>query len=698
MGTMNISALRSHPWTRPSLVVLGVLAGLHLLALLLLGGLRLATGDVVLAGTSVDGVAVSDLDRTQLEVAVDDHAQSRLSVPVEVAADDDAAVGTRAEIGVRAEVDVMVEQAWSRGRRGLYTALVQQVGARFGAVHDISFVTRLDESAYESWVAGTVQELSVVPQPALIDLALDAEGSPAPQVTDATGGSRVDADEVAEVVRGVLDDREERSVRVTVEALPPPTDAADLDTVLADVFVALSAEVRLDNPSAGADLTLAPAALTDVLEVVFDDDAPPGARLVVTSSAQRLTDHLGEQGTQALSAGPVDAVLDLSGDEARVAGGTPSIDPDLPAAARRIAELSLRDSDRRDVLPGATEEPELPAADAERALRTSGFSLEEVTLANPSDGADVVLDADALARLITAEFVREDDEVVLLLDTDAERFLDELGEQLAAVEAEPIEASVSLAGGEVQRSGGTSGLELDAEAAAEQVLAVATSSDRVGELPGDVLQPEFTAELAASIQQQVSSFTTRMVPGQSRNTNIRRAVAIIDGDVILPGEQYSLNEGIGERTAERGFVENGVIFEGELTSTRGGGISQVATTFVNAAWYSGIKLMRFQPHSFYFSRYPEGREATLAWNQIDVVVENDSPHAILIATSASDRAVTISFWSSPYAEVESFTSPRYNIRPGRVRSGFTVDFGRTITYLDGTSRDDTYSHTYRPQN
>lgn len=695
---MNLSALRTHPWTRPTLLTLGVMAGLHLLALLLLGGLRLATGDLVLAGTTVDGVEVSGLDRAQLEAAVEDHAEDRLAIEVEVLADDDVARSTRAEIGLRAEVDPMVEDAWSRGRRGFYTALVQQVGARFGAEHDVDFATRLDESDYEIWVGDTVRELSVDPVPALVDLALDANGAPAPEVTDATGGSRVDADEVRDVVRGVLDDREERAVRVAVEPLPEPTGAADLDTVLADVFVALGDDVSLDNPSASADVVLAPEDLTEVLEVVFDETAAPGARLVVTSTADRLTGHLGDDGTEALSAGPVDAELDLSEGEARVIGGTPGIDPDLPATARRVAELSLRDTDRRDLLPGATEAPELPADQAEAALAASGFSLEEITLANPSDGVDVVFDADALARLISAEFAREDDEVVLRLHTDAELLLDELGDELEAVEAEPIEASVSLAGGQVQRSGGTSGLELDAEAAAEQVLVVATSTERVGELPGEVIEPEFTAELAESIQQQVSSFTTRMVPGQSRNTNIRRAVAIIDGDVILPGEQYSLNEGIGERTAERGFVENGVILEGELTSTRGGGISQVATTFVNAAWYSGIKLMRFQPHSFYFSRYPEGREATLAWNQIDVVVENDSPHAILIATSASDRAVTISFWSSPYAEVESFTSPRYNIRPGRVRSGFTVDFGRTITYLDGTSRDDTYSHTYRPEN
>lgn len=695
---MNISALRSHRWTRPTLLVLGAVAGLHLLALLLLGGLRLATGDEVLAGTSVDGVEVSGLDRPQLEAAVDDHAEARLAVPVEVLADDDATSSTRDEIGLRAQTDAMVDEAWSRGRRGFYPALGQQVAARFGAEHDVAFATRLDEVAYETWVGDTVTELSVVPEPARVELALDADGAPAPEVTDATGGSRVDADEVREVVRGVLTDREERSVRVAVEPLPPPTDAADLDTVLADVFVALGDEVRLDNPSAGDDVVLDPDALTRVLEVVFDDDAAPGARLVVTSTAERLTDHLGEQGTQALAADPVDAALDLSGDEAQVTGGTPSIDPDLPAAARRVAQLSLRDADRRDVLPGATQEPELPAADAEQALRASGFSLEEITLANPSNGADVVFDARALERLITAEFAREDDEVVLLLDTDAERLLDELGEDLTEVEAEPVEASVSLAGGEVQRSGGTSGLELDAEAAAEQVVEVATSTDRVGELPGEVLEPEFTAEMAANVRQQVSTFTTRLTPGQSRNTNIRRAVAIIDGDVILPGEQYSLNEGIGERTPDRGFVENGFILDGELTSTVGGGISQVATTFVNAAWFSGIKLMRFQPHSFYFSRYPEGREATLSWNQVDVVVENDSPYPILIATSASDSAVTISFWSSPWAEVETFTSPRYNVRPGRVRPGFTVDFGRTITYPDGTSRDDTYTHTYRPEN
>ncbi len=191
----------------------------------------------------------------------------------------------------------------------------------------------------------------------------------------------------------------------------------------------------------------------------------------------------------------------------------------------------------------------------------------------------------------------------------------------------------------------------------------------------------------------VSSFTTPLTPGQPRNTNIHLAADYIDGDVIPPGGTYSLSRGIGPRTTARGFVPNGFISGGELISAIGGGVSQMGTTFVNAAWESGIQLDQFRQHSIYFTRYPMCREATLSGTVLDVVVTNDSPHDVTIRTSYSQSQITVSFVSVPWATVSSWTGPPRNV-VGGVGGAFSVSCGRTVTYPDGTSRSESFSWRY----
>jgi hypothetical protein len=190
----------------------------------------------------------------------------------------------------------------------------------------------------------------------------------------------------------------------------------------------------------------------------------------------------------------------------------------------------------------------------------------------------------------------------------------------------------------------------------------------------------------------VASFTTPLTPGQPRNTNIHQASDYIDGSVIRPGQRFSLNEAIGRRTRERGFVENGYIDDGQVRSTVGGGVSQVATTFLNAAWFAGIDLIDFRQHTIYFERYPMCREATLAWDVLDVVVRNDSPHPITVQTSYTDSWVRVELVSLPWADVSSWTGQPYNVEgPG---GAFSVRCGRTVTYPDGRTAQDAYTWRY----
>ncbi|WP_179199583.1 VanW family protein, partial [Streptomyces viridochromogenes] len=148
-----------------------------------------------------------------------------------------------------------------------------------------------------------------------------------------------------------------------------------------------------------------------------------------------------------------------------------------------------------------------------------------------------------------------------------------------------------------------------------------------------------------------------------RTRNIGRAVELINGSVVMPGETWSFNRRVGERTPENGFVDGIMIYDDEFRKAPGGGVSAVATTVYNALWFAGVKPVEHGAHSFYIERYPEGREATVAWGSLDLRFTNDSGHALYIQAESTDHSVTVSFLGTrKYDEIGSVKGPRGNVK------------------------------------
>ena len=75
----------------------------------------------------------------------------------------------------------------------------------------------------------------------------------------------------------------------------------------------------------------------------------------------------------------------------------------------------------------------------------------------------------------------------------------------------------------------------------------------------------------------------------------------------------------------------------------GGGISQFATTLYNASYFAGMEDVAHTPHSYYISRYPAGREATVYEGAIDLQFKNTSDHPVRIDTSFGGGQITVRF-------------------------------------------------------
>lgn len=186
-------------------------------------------------------------------------------------------------------------------------------------------------------------------------------------------------------------------------------------------------------------------------------------------------------------------------------------------------------------------------------------------------------------------------------------------------------------------------------------------------------------------------FTTYHDPTGNRIINIHRIADLLRGAVIAPGASFSINDYVGKRTAENGFVTAGAISNGEHVDEIGGGISQFATTTFNAAYFAGLQIDESQAHSEYFDRYPRGREATMGYPAPDLRFTNDTPHGIMIWTSYTQTSLTVTLYSTPYA-----TGAQTGSVDGTSGKCTTVTTTRTITYPDGTTAQDEFRARYRP--
>lgn len=294
------------------------------------------------------------------------------------------------------------------------------------------------------------------------------------------------------------------------------------------------------------------------------------------------------------------------------------------------------------------------------------------------------------------------------VDTEAAQAI--LAEQLAPTEREMQNARV-LAGGGVQES--VDGTRVDWEATMRDF------PDRVlGKAPRDwdatyaAVPATFTTEMArnATFNEVVGSFSTGGYSGAS-GTNIALVAQTVNGAIVNPGETFSLNGYTGARGPAQGYVESGIILNGRADKAVGGGISQFATTLYNAAYFAGMTDVAHTPHSYYISRYPAGREATVYEGAIDLQFRNDSPYPVKIVTSVGGGEVTVSLMGVKTVSVDSVNGGRWaetqpkeqvisgpDCIPSSGIPGFTTSDTRIISDLSGnTLSQETQTTVYDPQ-
>lgn len=361
-------------------------------------------------------------------------------------------------------------------------------------------------------------------------------------------------------------------------------------------------------------------------------------------------------------------------------------------------------------------DPEIDEADVQEALDT---------FANPAVSAPVKLTLDDNSvTLQPAQYVEalsmEPVDGKLVPKLDSKKLALVLEESLEGAGG-PEPATVKLVNGTPQVVPDKPGITFDQDEVDKVFLdMVAAEGDgRSRSVAAKEARSSFRTEDARKlgIKEVVSDFSTQFPYAEYRNINIGRAAQLINGTVLRPGETFSMNDTVGERTRANGFTAGFMIADGVFKEDLGGGVSQMATTLFNGMFFAGLEDVEHKPHSFYISRYPVGREATVAWGAVDLRFRNNTDHGVLIeakvtpSTPGSQGNVRVRMWSTKVWDIDTTTSGRYAQTPPKTRhmsgptcvanegyGGFQVDVKR-IFRKPGSSavvKTENFHTTYTP--
>jgi vancomycin resistance protein YoaR len=354
--------------------------------------------------------------------------------------------------------------------------------------------------------------------------------------------------------------------------------------------------------------------------------------------------------------------------------------------------------------PVTTQPVHTTAAGVHAALH----DVVEPAVAGPAtvtgEGHDAVLQPDVIA---TALRFAPDSRGGLTTTIDNPTVIAALNPQLESTQRPAKNADILIQGGAPVVLPSVEGRGIDWAASLLPLLDVLHHSGAQRTLAASyiTLPPTLSTEQANAlgITTQVSTFTTGGFAADS-GENIRRVAEQVNGAIVRPGETFSLNGYTGPRTAATGYVDAGIIDHGRPSRGIGGGISQFATTLYNATYFAGMTDVEHKEHSYYISRYPAAREATVFEGAIDVKFRDDSRTGILIQTAWTRSSITVTLWGTKQVDVESITGPRTDYTNPQVETvhgqpcsatpgapGFTTTDTRIIR--DSTTHAELSRHT-----
>lgn len=291
----------------------------------------------------------------------------------------------------------------------------------------------------------------------------------------------------------------------------------------------------------------------------------------------------------------------------------------------------------------------------------------------------------------------------------------------AGIAIEPVRSVVGInREGTITYSNSRTGIVIDQEKLTEKMEDAAFQKENaVIEIPIKKVVPPLTENDIKrwGMDQILGIYTTKYeVSHEKRVNNLMIASSAINNVIVYPGQQFSFNTWVGPRVTEAGYKEAPVIYKGKFISGVGGGICQVSSTLYNAVLLANLKIIQRLNHSAPVVYVPLGRDATVVYDGVDLIIENTYETPILLVSDVTPPYLTVAVlgkktdWTNIELETKVVSTYPYKTRSisdpsltvgtrkkvANGRKGYKVELWRTIEYLDGSKKKELVNTSIYP--
>ena len=241
---------------------------------------------------------------------------------------------------------------------------------------------------------------------------------------------------------------------------------------------------------------------------------------------------------------------------------------------------------------------------------------------------------------------------------------------------------------------------VDFDMSMEEAEKIIEENKQEYEIPLKITIPKKTlADLGEkAFPDQLSTYTTRYNAGNyNRSNNLELAAKAINGTILMPGETFSYNQTVGERTISAGYKAAGAYAGGKVVQDVGGGICQISSTLYNEVLLANLEVTDRSNHCFETSYVAAGRDATVNWGTVDFQFKNNRNYPIKIETAAKDGIATAQIYGikeeTEYEVIIQSKITSYIYRTTKYKNDATLEEGKEIVEESGF--DGCNSETYK---
>lgn len=290
-------------------------------------------------------------------------------------------------------------------------------------------------------------------------------------------------------------------------------------------------------------------------------------------------------------------------------------------------------------------------------------------------------------------------EMKFLADTsDVEHIVRKIARKL---NYDPVDAKIKLVGDTFTVTNDKTGRSVDQKKLTAMIKASVTpgQADETISIPVDTVEAHIRAEMLTTVDTIISSFTTHFNTGdRARSSNIQIAAGAVDGTVVLPGEDFSMNKAVGPRIASKGYQEAHVIIKGRLTTGLAGGICQATTTVYNAALMANFDIVERKNHGLRVGYVKPGFDATISGDYLDMKFKNTNKTPIYVHTIVKNGTVTVQIYGTqehPGQTVELSSTVLERIDPAKPEYIYDSSLRAGVHIVDSKAIEGMRSVSYR---